>query len=397
MLHAVIMAGGSGTRFWPLSRRALPKQFLKFAGDRTLIQDAAGRCPPIVTPDRTWVVTNAAHAVETARQLPDIPASQILVEPCGRNTAPCIGLAAIQLLAIDPDATMLVMPADHVIQPAAMFQQAVREAEALVAREPCSLVLFGIEPTQPVTGFGYIQRGEPVAMPACGWGPRFVAPRETSSRLQFSGGGEAPTPATQPRDNAASGWPTFRVQSFQEKPNQLTAARYVASGHYYWNCGIFVWRAQAILDALATFAPEITVRLKRLRAGIGTPEWPELLEAEFPLMPSISIDYAVLEKTAHVCVLEAPFDWDDVGSWQALPRLISSDRDGNTQAGLVCGIDTTGCIVRTTEDHLIATIGVKDLIIVHTPSATLVADKRDESSVRQLITELERRGLAEYL
>lgn len=374
MLHAVIMAGGSGTRFWPLSRRQLPKQFLKFAGDRTLIQDAAGRCPPVVTPDRTWVVTNAAHAVETARQLPDIPASQILVEPCGRNTAPCIGLAAIQLLAVDPDATMLVMPADHVIQPAAMFQQAVREAEALVEREPFSLILFGIEPTQPATGFGYIQRGEPVLMPA------------SDGTSSFG-----------PRENAASGWPTFRVQSFQEKPNQLTAARYVASGNYYWNCGIFVWRAQAILDALATFAPEITAQLKRLRAGIGTPEWPELLEAVFPEMPSISIDYAVLEKTSHVCVLEAPFDWDDVGSWQALPRLLSSDTDGNTQAGLVCGIDTTGCIVRTTDDHLVATIGVKDLIIVHTPTATLVADKRDERSVKLLIAELERRGLSEYL
>ena len=374
MLHAVIMAGGSGTRFWPLSRRQLPKQFLKFAGDRTLIQDAAKRCPPVVTSDRTWVVTNAAHAVETSRQLPDVPASQILVEPCGRNTAPCIGLAAIQLLAVDPDATMLVMPADHVIQPAGMFQQAVREAEALVTREPCSLILFGIEPTQPATGFGYIQRGEPVQMPAADG-----------------------TVSSGSRASAASGWPTFRVRSFQEKPNQLTAARYVASGEYYWNCGIFVWRAQAILDALATFAPEITAPLKRLRAGIGTPEWPELLEAVFPEMPSISIDYAVLEKTSHVCVLEAPFDWDDVGSWQSLPRLLSSDREGNTAVGQVCNIDSTGCIIRSTEDHLVATIGVKDLIVVHTPTATLVADKRDESSIKQLIAELERRGLTEYL
>ena len=146
-----------------------------------------------------------------------------------------------------------------------------------------------------------------------------------------------------------------------------------------------MWRAQAILDALATFAPEfapeIAARLQRLRAEIGTPEWPELLETEFPLMPSISIDYAVLEKTAHVCVLEAPFGWDDVVSWQAFPRLLTSDRDSNTQAGLVCSIDTTGCIVRTTEDHLVATIGATDLIIVHTPTATLVADKRDQSSV----------------
>lgn len=374
MLHAVIMAGGSGTRFWPLSRRKLPKQFLTFAGDHTLIQDAAGRCPPVVTADRTWVVTNAAHAVETARQLPSIPASHILVEPCARNTAPCIGLAAIQLLAIDPDATMLVMPADHVIQPAVMFQQAVREAEALVMREPCSLVLFGIEPTHPATGFGYIQRGEPVPMPE-------------STPTLFKGRSLT----------VSSGCPTFRVQSFREKPNQLTAARYVASGEYYWNCGIFVWRAQAILDALETFAPEVMTQLNRLREGLGTAGWPELLEAVFPEMPSISIDYAVLEKTSHVCVLEAPFDWDDVGSWQALPRLLSSDGDGNTTVGQVCGFDTTGCTIRSTEDHLIATVGVKDLIIVHTPTATLVADRRNEDSVKQLIAELERRGLTAYL
>lgn len=374
MLHAVIMAGGSGTRFWPQSRRSLPKQFLKFAGDRTLIQDTAGRCPPVVSSDRIWIVTNAAHAVETVRQLPDVPASQILVEPCGRNTAPCIGLAAIQLLAVDPDATMLVMPADHVIQPAAMFQQAVREAEALVAREPFSLVLFGIEPTQPMTGFGYIRRGERVALPLA------------SGASAESGVYEEATLS-----------PAFRVLSFHEKPNQLTAARYVASGEYYWNCGIFVWRAQAILDALTSFAPEIARRLKRLQTELGSPGWPELLEAEFPQMPSISIDYAVLEKTDHVCVQEAPFDWDDVGSWHALPRLRPADSDGNIVDGLACSIDSSGCIIRTTDDHLVATIGVENLIIVHTPSATLVADKRDEGSVKRLIAELEQRGWTDYL
>ncbi len=374
MLHAVIMAGGSGTRFWPQSRKRHPKQFLTFTGNRSLLQDTAWRCPPAVPVEQTWVVTNAEHAVEAGRQLPNIAASQILVEPCGRNTAPCIGLAAIQLLAVDPDATMLVMPADHVIQPIAMFQQAVREAEALVAREPCSLVLFGIEPTYPATGFGYIQRGEPVVT--------LVADDATPSL---------------PQKGLAPGCPTFRVLSFQEKPNQLTAARYAASGEYYWNCGIFVWRAQAILDALAAFAPEIAQRLNRLRSAIGSPDWAELLEMEFPQMPSISIDYAVLEKTSHVCVLEAPFEWDDVGSWQALPRLMRSGGNGNTVEGLVCEVDSSGCIVRTTSDHLVSLVGVKDLIVVHTPTATLVADKRNEDSIKQLVAELERRGLSEYL
>lgn len=358
MLHAVIMAGGSGTRFWPASRRERPKQFLNFSGEQTLIQDAATRCQPVIPAEHVWVVTNALHAAETARQLPEVPDSQILLEPCGRNTAPCIGLAAIQLLAVDPDATMLVMPADHVIQPAAMFLQAVRQAVEILARDPELLVLFGVEPTYPATGFGYIRRGEPIA------------------------GAE---------------WPMFRVQKFEEKPNQLTAARYSASGEYYWNCGIFVWRARTILDALARHQPEIYERLQRLQAALGTPQWLETLAVEFPAMPSISIDYAVLEKADRVCVLDAPFAWDDVGSWHALARLKSTGGHGNVTDGLVCAVETSDCIIRSSDSHLVATIGVRDLIIVHTPAATLVADKRDESAIKQLIAELERRGLTEYL
>jgi mannose-1-phosphate guanylyltransferase len=250
------------------------------------------------------------------------------------------------------------MPADHVIQPAAMFQQAVSQAEELVNRDPQTLVLFGVEPHYPATGFGYIQRGE---------------------RLQ---------------DTV---WPTFHVHSFQEKPNQLTAARYVASGEYYWNCGIFVWKARTILSALAEYVPEISAGLQKLCADIGSTRWNESLAAEFPELPSISIDYAVLEKAPQVCVLEAPFDWDDVGSWQALPRLRSSDRDGNTLDGATCSVDTSGCIIRSTKDHLVATIGVKDLIIVHTPTATLVADKRDEGALKELIAEMERQNLGEFL
>jgi mannose-1-phosphate guanylyltransferase len=268
-------------------------------------------------------------------------------------------LAAVQLLATDPDAEMLVMPADHVIQPTAKFQQAVDQAACFLRDEPESLVLFGVEPHYPATGFGYIERGDRVVTESC---------------------------------------PMYRVKSFHEKPNLLTASRFMASSQYYWNCGIFVWRAQTILDALKQFSPEIHKRLQRLQQAIADDRWQETLETEFPQMPSISIDYAVLEKAAgRVCVLEAPFEWDDVGSWHALPRLFSSDRDGNTFDGLCCAIETEGCIVRTSDKHLIATIGVKDLIVVHTPTATLVADKRDEGSLKKLITEMEKKGLTEYL
>lgn len=357
MLHAVIMAGGSGTRFWPESRRKLPKQFLKFSSEQTLIQEAAGRCVPAIADQNLWIVTNALHAEESVRQLPSVRREQILLEPCGRNTAPCIGLAAIQILAVDPDAIMLVMPADHVIKPASMFQQAVKQAVEHIERTPDSLVLFGVEPTYPATGFGYIQRGEQIPDSDC---------------------------------------PMFQVERFQEKPNQLAAARLVASGEYYWNCGIFVWRASTILQSLAQYAPEIHERLQRLQVAFGTADWEAALEREFPEMPSISIDYAVLEKASQVCVLEAPFDWDDVGSWHALARLTAAE-GSNILDGLICPVDSSGCIIRTSQDHLVATIGVKDLIIVHTPTATLVADKRDEGAIKELIAELERRKLTDYL
>lgn len=356
MLHAVILAGGSGTRFWPQSRRALPKQFLRFGSDRTLLQETVDRCRAFIPPERTWILTGKVHEAETARQLPGIADERVLIEPCGRNTAPCLGLAAIQLLAVDPNAVMLVMPADHVIRPEAEFQRAVEHAVDVVARDTAALVLFGAAPTYPATGFGYIQRGE-----------------------------------------ALPGSTAFRVAAFREKPDATTAAQYVASQEFFWNCGLFVWRAATLLEQLERHAPEIAERLKRLQAVIGDKCWAETLAAEFPAMPSVSIDYAVLEKAEQVAVVPASFQWDDVGSWQALSRLLPSDPAGNTTDGQVCVVNTSGCIVRSSPNHLVATYGVRDLIIVQTPDATLVADRHDESALRQLIAELERRGLTQFL
>lgn len=358
MLHVVIMAGGSGTRFWPQSRRALPKQFLRMGTQRSLLQETVERCAPLVSPANLWVVAGAVHVEETRRQLPQLGESQLLVEPCARNTAPAIGYAAIRLLAEDPDAVMLVVPADHVITPATAFQDAVRRAVKLVQDHPQGLVLFGVLPTFPATGFGYIQRGELV----------------------------------DPQDHGAR-----HVAAFKEKPNLITAARYLASDEYYWNCGIFVWRARAIYDALAEHAPEIAVGLQRLAASLGTPAWNAELASEFPRFPNISIDYAVLERARNVYVLPAPFKWDDVGSWQSLARLQKPDADGNVIDGLFCGVESSGCIIRSSEEHLVTAIGVKDLIIVHTPTATLVADKRDEEAIKKLIVEIERAGLERFL
>jgi mannose-1-phosphate guanylyltransferase len=354
MLHVVIMAGGSGTRFWPESRKARPKQLLALAGERTLLQMASDRCTPWIPPGRQWVVTNAALAEATSEQLPEVPRSHILLEPCGRNTAPCIGLAAIHLLHSDPDAVMLVTPADHVITPVAKFQAAVEAAEKRIARRPDEIVLFGIPPSYPSTGYGYIERGD-------------------------ASGPDHPG--------------LYRVKSFREKPGLETAREFVAAGRYYWNSGIFVWRAGLIRRLLAEYQPDISQRLDRLSKTLGTPDEAEALRAEFPGMPSISIDHGVMEHAKQIQVLQAPFEWDDVGSWGALPRLLGSDANGNTISARHCGVDTRNCTVRSTvPGHVVATLGMEDCIIVHTPEATLVARKDDENAIRTLYAQLEKLG-----
>lgn len=355
-LYAVIMAGGAGTRFWPASRRLLPKQFLSLAGPHTMLQTTVERCEPWIPLSQVRIVTNAVQAPEVARELPALDPSQILIEPCGRNTAPCIGLAAIQLLQTNPDAIMVVLPADHVIQPAAVFRAAVEQAVTLVRQAPETFVLFGVPPTYPATGFGYIERG-----------------------LQ---------------GNALN---AYHVASFREKPLRAVAEEYLRTGRYYWNCGIFVWRAAAILKALQEFQPAIFKGLQRIVLQSTAKGWAHALEAEFPQLTAISIDHGVLERAREVVVLEAPFEWDDVGSWLALQRLLGVDADGNTVSGLHCGRETSGCIIRSSDEHLVATLGVEDLVIVHTPEATLVASKSSEDSIRSLVAQLEQRNLGKYL
>ncbi|WP_146369861.1 mannose-1-phosphate guanylyltransferase [Symmachiella macrocystis] len=359
MLHSVVMAGGSGTRFWPQSRKTLPKQLLPLAGETTMLQQTSARNAPLISPEQTWVVTNAVQADATAAQLPDVPRGNILVEPCGRNTAPCIGLAAIHLLRQDPDAVMLVVPADHVIRPTETFQKAVQRATDVVANSPDTFVLFGVPPTFPSTGFGYIERGGSF---------------------------------TDDADDA------YQVASFREKPDRETATGFLDAGCYYWNCGIFVWRADAILRALEAQQPNISRRLATLRESLGTPDEDAALHREFPQMTSISIDHAVLEHAENVAVLEAPFEWDDVGSWHALERLLGADENRNVIDAPHCGVDTTGCIIRSTEqEHLIGTIGMEDCVIVHTPDATLVARKDDENAIKQLVALIEERGYDRFL
>jgi mannose-1-phosphate guanylyltransferase len=359
MLHAVIMAGGTGTRFWPLSRTARPKQLLDLAGGRTMIQATVDRLGKLAPPERTWIITNRSLVEPIAEQLPQLERRRIIGEPCKRDTAPAIGLSALLVLADDPQAVMVVMPADHLIQPDEAFQAAIHQAAAIVEKQPTTLVTFGIRPTYAAESFGYIERGQ--------------------------------------KSEARSQTDVYSVKRFREKPAKSVAEEYLASGNFYWNSGIFVWRARTILDALAKHEPAMCDHLEVIQNHVGKPEFAEVFDREFTAIRGKSIDFAVMEHYSDVVVIEAPFTWDDVGSWQALARSVGADDKGNTIVGKHLGIRTERSIVRSSDGHLVVTLGVKDTIVVHTPDATLVADKQQEEAIREVVKALEERGWKEYL
>lgn len=390
MLHAVIMAGGSGTRFWPESRADRPKQLLPMFGQKSLLQEAVERLGGLIGLDRIWVATTDRLAPAVAEQLPELRRDAILIEPCKRDTAPCIGLAALRLLRDDPDAAMAVLPADQRIAPEEAFQQTIRLAEQLVEEDPSRLITLGVRPTYPAETFGYIERGQPIPSPS---GADF-GPARGGETAQTKSSSSRPTKA----ETEAS--PTvYRVQKFHEKPTASVAQQYLQTGRFYWNSGIFIWKAQTILDQLQQHEPAMYAHLDRIAQAADDPRFDQVLREEFSAIQGRSIDYAVMEKAQNVLVIEAPFGWDDVGSWRALERWIPADPEGNVLAAERCLLqDTTGCIIRCTDPkHLVAVVGVENLLIVVTPDATLVADKRREESLRKITQWLAERGWTEYL
>ena len=341
MLHAIVMAGGSGTSFWPASRARLPKQLLPLGGERTLLEDTVARLEGLVPPDKTLVVTSERLEEAVREQLPTVPADSIVGEPCKRDTAPCVALAALLVSRNDPDATMAVMPSDHVIRPEQAFREAIHQAAAIVEHAPGRRVTFGIPPTYPAESFGYIERGEPLA---------------------------------EPHGDARS----FSVCRFREKPPASVAEEYLAAGTFLWNAGIFVWKAATILKAMREQQPECMAHLERIVQHWDSPDRRRVFAEEFAAIKGISIDYAVLEHATDVAVVEAPFAWDDMGGWSAVARQRGSDADGNTLAGKHLAITTSDSIVQSAHDHLVVTIGLENILVVHTPDATLVADRSRE-------------------
>lgn len=356
MQYAVIMAGGAGTRLWPASRANRPKQLLRLFGGKSLLRESFERVAHVVPPESICVITGAVHLPLVAEALPEVPAKNLFGEPCGRDTANAIGLAAAILARRDPEATMGVFTADHVITPIGAFAEAVRSGYQAAEDHPDALVTFGIKPAGPHTGFGYVERG------------------------------------------ASLGDNVFAVERFAEKPDAATAARYVNDGRYYWNSGMFVWRVGTILEQLRAHLPGSHEGVTEIAQRWETSERAGVLERIYPGLQKISIDFAVMEKAPRVLVVEMNCRWADVGSWAALAEVLSADPQGNVKAApRVLHLGSTGTIAVSEEPHLIATVGVANLVIVHTKDATLVCPKEQAQRLKVLVDELKEQFGDEYL
>jgi mannose-1-phosphate guanylyltransferase len=352
--YGLILAGGRGTRFWPRSRRRSAKQVLTVMGSRSLIQNTVDRLRPVIAPERLWVLTNDYLRDEIARQLPEVPAAQILAEPAQRNTAPAIGLAAHIFQSIDPNAVMGVFPADHVIAREGRYRQLVRGA--FRAAERGQMVVLGIQPRWPETGYGYIE-----------------FPRGTE-------------PGSKP----------VAIRRFKEKPDARTARRYMAAGQFYWNAGMFFWRAGVLLDELRRNLPRTASILAALPPFEDAGFAAKLREA-FPLCENISVDYAVLEKAKSVAGIACPeIGWNDVGSWNAVYELLPHDRDGNALLrDAVC--QTADGNYVDAGGKMVALIGVSNLIVIDTPDALLIAGRDSAQRVGEVVKILEKRGRDDLL
>jgi mannose-1-phosphate guanylyltransferase len=356
-VYAVIMAGGSGTRFWPVSRGAAPKQLVRIVGDTTMIQATVARLQPYIPAERVLVVTTAALATETRRQLPMLKAEHVIAEPVGRDTAACVALAALVVRAQDPQAVMILLPADQVITPADAFQSALA-AGVRTARDG-NLVTFGIQPRFPATGYGYIHVGEHVG--------------------------------------TIGGNVVNRVARFVEKPDLERAQGYVADGHYRWNAGIFAWTVELVISELTTHCAWLMEALAPLEAAWGTAQWTQVLDGVYQPLRRISIDYALMEKSQRICVVTGEFTWDDVGSWDSLYDHLPVDVHGVIARGPTLAVDCHDSLLVAETGQLIAGIGLNGLTVVATRDAILVVPKGRSQEVKQVVDALKAQGRTDLL
>jgi mannose-1-phosphate guanylyltransferase len=354
-IYAVIMAGGVGSRFWPQSRERSPKQVLEIVGSGSMISNTIARIQPMVPSEQVLVVTNKLQKDIIHRQVPSVPLDHILTEPLGRNTAPCIGLAAKWISHDDPNAVMIVLPADHIIRDTDEFLGVLQRA-AQVAQESDALVTIGIKPTHPETGYGYIQFEDSI----------------------------------EKNPYATDG--IYRVKTFAEKPNLETAEKFLKSGDFLWNSGMFIWKASVILQEIENYLPELGEQLSKLEQTIGTAAYQATLEHVYGVIRSISIDYGVMEKASKVFVAKGDFGWSDVGSWDEVVRLTPIDGEGNALRGTVIAKDSQGNYIDA-GTKAVAVIGVDEMIVVVTDDAVLICKKGRSQDVKEVVDYLRRKQI----
>ena len=362
MDYAVIMAGGTGKRLWPLSRQKRPKQVLKLLDGQTLLRRCFERLCPIFDTRNIITLTNAGYADLVRENLPELPCDNVIAEPAVRDTAGAIGLAATVLHKCDPEATMAVVTADQLIEPAEVLQQALRDALVFISNNPNNLLTFGIKPTFPSTQLGYIKCGPCREYPGC---------KNT----------------------------IHSVEAFKEKPDERTAKEYLATGEYLWNSGMFVWKAGTILDNLTISLPQASEPLQRIKAAWAGPNQQQVLREQFVELPKISIDFAVMEKAENVFTIKLDCRWLDMGSFAALADIISSDKDKNIiVAGTNELLDCKNSIF-VTEDagHLIAAVGLEDIVVAHSPDATLVCHISQTDKIKELLELMDKHGRKKFL
>lgn len=346
--YAVVMAGGKGERFWPQSRANHPKQLLRLIGNLTLLEQTVERLKPLVPEENILIITNQDYVAPMQSLLKNLPAENIIGEPIGRDTAPCVALAAgiVRAKAGNDKAVMFLLPADHVIRNVDAMRSELKDCAEL-AGEKDSIITIGVNPASASTGYGYIKCGEQLP---------------DGIHTKF-----------------------FKSLGFKEKPNIETAKKFLAAGNYKWNSGMFIWSVKTITDAFRQHAPHLESMLNRLGDAYANGDIEQALIEEYGKCDKISIDYAVMEKVENVIVAECSFDWDDVGSWTALRNQVRPDKDDNVVRGLFESIDSSNNIVVSDSKHLIAAIDVEDLIIVHTDDATLVCNAKSAQRIKELV------------
>jgi mannose-1-phosphate guanylyltransferase len=347
--YALILAGGSGQRFWPVSRDALPKQLLQLFGDKTLLELTVERLAGLVPLENILILTNAQQVAGVKKVLPQLPEQNIIAEPEKRDTAPAIGLGIGWVAARDPNATMMVLPADHLIQDTAAFQTVLLGA-AETAEASQALVTIGIKPTWPCPSYGYVERGQQVSFP----------------------GVQQPVSV-------------YEVARFREKPDTALAEHFLAQGTFTWNAGMFIWSVPAVVQELAQHTPEIAAFIQKLQQGR---DFTQIMQDHFAALPKLSIDYALMEKASRVLNIEAIFDWDDVGNWTSVGKYLQQDECGNQYNGILSQHNATNNIVFGQAGQHMALLGVQDLIVVSAKDALLVTTKAHAESIKKLVDQL---------